>query len=106
MALKPEAVGRTLGEIRKAKGLTQKQVATQTGLTVNYLSLVENGQRGASMEVVNKLAIPLGVPAELILFLAGDHGADGKTGAFDELIDATKDAIKALIAAESEVAKE
>jgi len=105
MAIKPEAVGRTIGTIRKAKGLTQRQVATETGLTVNYLSLLENGQRGVSVEVANKLATTLRVPAEFILFLAGDGKADGKAGKFGELFGATKDAILALIAAESEATK-
>lgn len=104
MALDPQAVGRTIGEIRKARGLTQRQVAEHTGLTVNYLSLVETGQRGVSLDVVNQLAAPLGVPAELILFLAGTGEVKtGDASAFADLIDATKDAIRALIEAESEV---
>lgn len=101
MGLNPEALGRTIGEIRKARGLTQRQVAEHTGLTVNYLSLVENGQRGVSVEVVNQLADVFGLPSELILFLAGDGGVNGDAGAFADLIDATKGAIRALIEAEA-----
>ena len=105
MTLNPDAVGRAVGEIRTAKGLTQKQLAAQTGLTVNFLSLLENGRRGASLDVVNKLAAALGVPAEFILFLAGDGRAGGRTKAFGKLAEVTKDAIRALIAAEPEPAK-
>jgi transcriptional regulator with XRE-family HTH domain len=106
MALDLQAVGRTVGEIRKAKRLTQRQVADRAGLTVNYLSLLETGQRGASVDVINQLADALGVPSEFILFLAGNGKV--KSGGSKELaglMKATKDAIWALIAADSEVTK-
>jgi transcriptional regulator with XRE-family HTH domain len=105
MTLNPNAIGRTLGEIRRAKGLTQREVASQTGLTVNYLSLLENGQRGPSMDVVNKLANALRVPAEFILFLAGDGISASKAGDYRELFKATKDAILELIQIDTKTAK-
>lgn len=102
MGLTTEAVGRALGELRKARGITQRELAAETGLTINFLSLVERGQRGVSMDVINRLADPLGVPPEMILFLAGERRSDGKTGPFDKLREVTKKAILKLVAAESE----
>ncbi len=67
----------TLGQLRKAQGLTQPEVleryeiATGKTLTVGALSGIENGLRGASEEVLSGLEValnlkPLGDPSRIL----------------------------------------
>lgn len=48
-------------KIREQKSMTQDDLATKTGLTVGYVSLIESGQRSPSMGALSKLAKGLGV---------------------------------------------
>lgn len=99
MAIDNASLGKTLSEIRKRRGLTQRVVADQTGLTVNFLSLVENGERGLSTEALNNYAKAVNVPTEFITFLAGD-GNGIQDPNLANLSKSMKDAILKLIAVE------
>jgi transcriptional regulator with XRE-family HTH domain len=105
MAISNEVIGRTIGKIRKMKRVTQRTIADKTGLTVNHLSLIENGQRSASLDAINQIASAMDVPVEFILILAGDGKTDGSKKAAHPLMDATKGAIQALFAAETSASK-
>jgi transcriptional regulator with XRE-family HTH domain len=105
MAINQKRIGRVLAEVRQRKALTQRMVAEHTGLTINYLSLVEHGQRALSSESLNRISDVLGVPAELLILLAADLHLRGNDGeAFAELIEPVKEAIWELIDAEAESA--
>lgn len=59
-------IGRRIAELRKKKGLTQRQLADQLGVAVTWISHLET--KGSNLEVrtVVKLAEALGVePREL-----------------------------------------
>lgn len=103
MAMSSVSLGRTLADIRKRRGLTQKSLADHTGLTVNYISLVENGERGISTDTLNSIATALQVPAEFVAFLAGDGGEMQGKELF-KLVGSLKTAILETISAESESA--
>jgi transcriptional regulator with XRE-family HTH domain len=64
--------GRTIQELRRARGLTQREVAQQLGIDFTYLSKLEN-DRGEppGEETVRKLAVILEVDPEELLALAG-----------------------------------
>ncbi|MDB5348540.1 MAG: helix-turn-helix protein [Schlesneria sp.] len=100
MAIDPANLGKTLAEIRKRRGLTQREVAYQSGLTVNFLSLLENGERGLTTETLNSYAKAVGVPTEFITFLAGD-GKDVQDPTLASLSKSLKKAILTTISAES-----
>jgi transcriptional regulator with XRE-family HTH domain len=55
-------LGDAVREVRKAQGLTQKQVADRTGVHVTYLSDIERGARNPSWKVIASLAAGMGVP--------------------------------------------
>ena len=82
MEIDPLSLGRALRELRERKQLTQRELAEQLGLTVNYLSLVENGKRGVSIQTLNEFANALDVPAPLIACLGtappDTHSATGE----------------------------
>lgn len=59
--------GAVLREKREEAGISQEQLADRAGLHRTYVSLIERGKRTASIEVVRRVALALGVSmAELI----------------------------------------
>lgn len=55
-------VGQRIRERRSERGLTLKQLANRTGLSVSLISQIELGKSAASMSTLHKLATALGVP--------------------------------------------
>jgi len=93
MRIDPQRFGQALKRIRKIRGLTQPVLAEESGLTVNYISLVENGERTVSIDAMNRLAESLEVPARFLSFLGGS----GEDGEFAELTRSTEEAIWAAV---------
>jgi DNA-binding NtrC family response regulator len=56
-----QVVGGRLRELRTATGLTLKQTANRTGLSVSLISQIELGKSAASMSTLHKLATALQV---------------------------------------------
>ncbi len=66
-------MGDVLKHLRIASRIKQKAMAEQLGISPTYLSLIENGQREPSIEILEKYAGSLNVPlAFLILQTEGD----------------------------------
>ena len=54
--------------LRQEKGLSQKALAEQIGVTDAYITMLESGKRkNPSLEVLKKLAKALGVPVTELL---------------------------------------
>ena len=68
MTLDPQvSFGRVLRELRKARGLTQEQLAFAADVERNYVSLIERGLNQPALKVFFRLADALGCsPSELI----------------------------------------
>lgn len=60
---------------RKAKGYTQAELATLTGMDQSHISHLENGSKRASMENIQAIASALGVT---VSHLVGDDVQDTK----------------------------
>jgi transcriptional regulator with XRE-family HTH domain len=54
--------GRRLRELREAAGLRQVDVGTRAGVSTAYVSELERGGRGPTLDVIYALARALGVP--------------------------------------------
>jgi transcriptional regulator with XRE-family HTH domain len=54
-------VGENTARIRKEKGLTQEALAEKSGLSQQYISGLENGQRNPTIVTLYELANALGV---------------------------------------------
>ena len=54
-------VGRNFARLRRAKGLTQEEVAARSGFTQGYLSDLEAGRRNPTIVSLFELAQALGV---------------------------------------------
>lgn len=68
-ALKYKEVSLKIAYYRKKKGYTQTQLAEMVGISSNYLSLIERGNKGQSysMETLFKIAEALDVNANDLL---------------------------------------
>ena len=62
-------LGTRIKEIRKAKGLTQEQLAESIGIEIPSLSNIENGKNYPNSETITKIAKGLGIEIfELYIF--------------------------------------
>jgi transcriptional regulator with XRE-family HTH domain len=60
-------VGKNIRRLRKARGLTQEQLAEEAGMAMRYLSGVERGEENPTLRFLVMIADALGVqPAELL----------------------------------------
>jgi transcriptional regulator with XRE-family HTH domain len=64
------AVGERIGELRRLKGLSQRQLARLAGVDNGYLSRIERGLREPGDSILNSLASALGCTV--------DHLTSGK----------------------------
>lgn len=55
------SIGERIRAIRKAKGLTQQQLAELSGLDDAYIGSVERGERNFSVDTLEKITIGLKV---------------------------------------------
>jgi transcriptional regulator with XRE-family HTH domain len=62
-----EIVGANVRRLRKAKGLTQEQLAHEAGVAMRYVAGVERAEENPSLKFLVKIAEALGVePATLL----------------------------------------
>lgn len=60
-------VGLNFRRLRNARGLTQEQVAELTGVSQQYISNLERGQRNPTVLTLHELTSPLGgCPRDLL----------------------------------------
>ena len=67
MSLDYLLVGRRIRRLRKAKKWSQEQLAERTGTSSGFISLVERGEKGLSVEGLVRMANVLGVTADALL---------------------------------------
>lgn len=61
-------VGKRLKDFRILHGYTQNQFAEKLDISVNFLSEIENGHKGVSMDMLANLCETLNLSADYILF--------------------------------------
>ncbi len=57
-----------LSTLRKEKGFTQQSLADKVAIHVSQIRRYENGQTQPTLDVIRKLAITLGVSADVLVF--------------------------------------
>lgn len=73
MTSNSEQVGHQLRRLRKARKLSIRMLAKHSGLSVNTLSLIENGRTSPSVNTLEQLARSLEVP--ITAFFEAEHPA-------------------------------
>lgn len=69
MSISHKVIGEHIRSAREEKGMTQQEVADQTGLSLVHYGNIERGARPASLEVLAKFCLTLQRPMEY--FVAG-----------------------------------
>ncbi len=77
-AAEPLNLGARVRELRKAKGWTLDQAATQAGLARSTLSKIENGQMSPTYDAVKKLAEGLKISVPQLFTPAGQSQVSGR----------------------------
>lgn len=60
-------LGKRIAELRERRGLLQKELATAAGLSVSFLSEVENDRRAPGAEVLLRIADALGASLDYLV---------------------------------------
>lgn len=67
-------IGTNIQIARENAGYTQEKLSELLGLTPNHLSAIERGVSGASLEVLGKLCLLLGISVDFLFF--GQRSSD------------------------------
>lgn len=65
-------IGKSIKMCRSSLGLSQEALAQKIGVSMSYISLIEQGKRDPPMSTIGQVADALGVPVSLLTFLAAD----------------------------------
>ena len=65
MNLKP--IGKAIKKYRQLHGLRQEQLAEMSGLSTNYIGMLERGEKTPSLETFLTIATSLAVSADMLL---------------------------------------
>jgi len=92
-------IGKSIRELRKAKGLSQAQLAQKTGVTQAAISHIESGSKRASGGSVKKICKALGVPESLLYINAAEREdvPAKKRPLYDQLFPVIKDLITQVV---------
>ena len=66
------SLANNIKSLREQKGLLQKQVAAEIELGISHYNKIENGQREASVKILEKLAKLYGTTIDQIVHLEGE----------------------------------
>ena len=66
-------IGTTIKNIRKRKGLTQGDLAIESGITQTYLSQIENNLKDPTVSTLKKISVRLQIPLPILFFLSIDE---------------------------------
>lgn len=86
----PILLGSAIASARRARGFTQHELGQMTGLTVNYLSLLEHGHRSTSLDSLTAIAGACGTHP--IVLLARAALPDRQSDAVNDIIRKIRDA--------------
>lgn len=85
--MKLDSVGRHIRAYRLSRKLRQEDLAEKTGLSANYIGMVERGEKVPSLETFVCIANTLGVSADVLLTDVLDNGYTVKNSLLTERMD-------------------
>ena len=66
-------IGKAIKLCRIQKSMRQIELANGAGISVSYLSLIEQGKRDPNFSVLESISKGLDVPLSILVFLASDN---------------------------------
>lgn len=82
--MKLDTIGKNIRMFRLSKKLRQEDLAEKTGLSANYVGMVERGEKIPSLETFIKIVNALGVSSDMILTDVVDTGYEVKNSMLNE----------------------
>lgn len=89
-------LGESIKYCRSVRKLTQKELAEKSGVSKSYICLIENGERDASISVLNSIAEALSIPTAIMVFIASE-GKELDGDISDKNIERLNKLVKELI---------
>lgn len=65
--MKLDFIGKNIRKYRMLKGLRQEDVAERANLSVNYVGMIERGEKTPSLETFINIVNAIGISADMIL---------------------------------------
>lgn len=77
-------IGKSITKIRKARNLSQQDLATALGITQTHLSQIESGKGNASQALLERVEYHFGIPLAVLMWagIKEQHVAPEKREAF------------------------
>jgi transcriptional regulator with XRE-family HTH domain len=66
------SLANNIKRLREEKGILQKEIANEVGLGISHYSKIENGQREASVDLLDKLGKFYGISIDQIVHMGND----------------------------------
>jgi transcriptional regulator with XRE-family HTH domain len=101
MSINKTQLGHAIRQVREMRGYSQALLADKSGLQGNTVALIERGQRGVSLDALNKLANALAIPAGCLTML-GTAKVKGDSESA-ELVKTMQDLILSTIFAQTQL---
>ena len=64
-----QIVGENIRFVRKERKLTQAQLAEIAVTSTEYISLIERGKRGGSLQLILRIALALDIPLDHLTYI-------------------------------------
>ncbi len=77
--MKTDSIGRNIRKYRIEKKMRQEDLAEKTGLSANYIGMVERGEKIPALETFISIVNTLGVTSDAVLCDVLDNGYTVKT---------------------------
>lgn len=61
-------LGSSVKKVRKRLGIKQYDLAAKVGISVSYLSLIENGERDPGLGIISRICVGMGVSEVVLLW--------------------------------------
>ena len=85
--MKLDTIGKNIRKFRLVKKLRQEDLAERTGLTANYIGMVERGEKIPSLETFIKILNALGVSSDMVLTDVLETGYTVKNSMLNEKLE-------------------
>lgn len=85
--MKLDTIGMNIRKFRLSKKLRQEDLAEKTGLTANYIGMVERGEKIPSLETFINILNALGVSSDMVLTDVLDTGYTVKNSMLNDKLE-------------------
>ena len=85
--MKLDTIGKNIRKFRLVKKLRQEDLAERTGLTANYIGMVERGEKIPLLETFIKIVNALGVSSDMVLTDVLETGYTVKNSMLNEKLE-------------------